>query len=156
MSQFFRTQLEKDHWRLGAVGTTLTVLFIILDLIVFSGRLQSTGTALFYSINLAHTPLLDYAMILLTNYGREVVWGCFIILLWFFGGREGKLTAFILLITFLSLAIPGESLKLLEFRPRPFEILHNVRLLIPPSTDSSFPSGHALIVSAGAAIACRE
>jgi membrane-associated phospholipid phosphatase len=153
MTRVSETIPERNDRRLNIIGIALIVLFAILDFVVFSGRLQSSDTASFYSINSAHTLAFDYAMIFLSNYGRELLWGCIIILLWFLGNKESKFTAFILIISFLSLTVLGESLKLLEFRQRPFETLLDVRLLVRPPTDSSFPSGHALMVCAGATVA---
>jgi len=153
MTRVSETTSEKNERRLNIIGIALIALFIILGVVVFSGRLQSSDTTLFYSINSTHTLAFDYVMVFLSNYGRELLWGCIIILLWFLGGRESKLTAFILVISFLSLTVLGESLKLLESRQRPFETLLDVRLLVRPPTDSSFPSGHALNACAGATVA---
>lgn len=69
-----------------------------------------------------------------------------------FGGEEGKKTVFLLCVLFLLLTTLSYSLKFLEFRDRPFQTLDRVKLLIAPVYDSSFPSGHALIVMGGATI----
>jgi membrane-associated phospholipid phosphatase len=140
--------------KLIIIGIGLVVVFILLNFLVFSNVLQSMDTALFYVFNVWHPwHLLQVGMILLSNYGREIVWSGLILILWLFGSKEDKKTALLLVFVFLILLIMGGLIKFLQYRPRPFETLKDVQLLVSPLTDSSFPSGHTLIVSAGAAIA---
>ncbi|MCL4361910.1 phosphatase PAP2 family protein, partial [Candidatus Parvarchaeota archaeon] len=59
-------------------------------------------------------------------------------------------------IVFIAIIIIGLSLKAVYYRPRPFlnPLLSSVdHVLVPKDLDSSFPSGHALIVAGGAAVA---
>ena len=61
-----------------------------------------------------------------------------------------------LVIVFIAIIIIGLSLKAVYYRPRPFlnPLLSSVdHVLVPKDLDSSFPSGHALIVACGAAVA---
>jgi membrane-associated phospholipid phosphatase len=90
-------------------------------------------------------------MIYLSLYGREVFWIVTIVLLFTLGGRAGKKTALILSLTIIALIPIGSIAKQSIERPRP--IIPTNDFLIPADTEFSFPSGHALIVSAGAAIA---
>jgi undecaprenyl-diphosphatase len=47
----------------------------------------------------------------------------------------------------------GYIVKGLDGRIRPYDAIEGTRLLVPPESDSSFPSGHTFIVAGGAAIA---
>ncbi len=90
-------------------------------------------------------------MVLLTKYGREVVWTAAAALIFIFGGRVGRKTAIIMAIAMLVLIPTGSVIKEMVERPRP--LVPPSDLLLAQDTDFSFPSGHAVIVSAGAAIA---
>lgn len=142
-----------SKWKLNLLGIALVIVFITIDFSIFSHLFQSIDISLFYSINTEYSsPILDFIMVLLTTYGRELFWSVLIVAIFVLGGEEGKKTAFLLGVLFALLTVLGYSLKLLEFRYRPFQTLNGVRLLISPEYDSSFPSGHALIVMGGAAI----
>jgi membrane-associated phospholipid phosphatase len=88
-------------------------------------------------------------MVYLTLYGRDLFWVSITILLFVFGGRSGKKTAFVLSIVLLTLIPIGIAAKEIIERPRP--LIPETGFLIPADSKFSFPSGHALIVSAGAA-----
>jgi membrane-associated phospholipid phosphatase len=88
-------------------------------------------------------------MVYLTLYGRDLFWVSITILLFVFGGRSGKKTAFVLSIVLLTLIPIGIAAKEIVERPRP--LIPETGFLIPADSKFSFPSGHALIVSAGAA-----
>ena len=90
-------------------------------------------------------------MIWLTKFGREIFWPVAIILLFILGGWTGKKTAVVIAISMLVLIPMGELAKDMVARPRPAK--PQVDFLIPADKEFSFPSGHALIVSAGAAVA---
>ncbi len=90
-------------------------------------------------------------MILLTNYGREVFWPVAIILLFILGGWTGKKTAVVIAISMIVLIPIGVIAKDVVARPRP--IIPKSDYLIAADSEFSFPSGHALIVSAGATVA---
>lgn len=105
-------------------------------------------TTLFQKINITHGKILDTIMIQLSKYGRELVWISVIILLAVLGKKDGRKTAVLLTITFLILIPLGTVLKNEIDRARP----SSDNLLINADSDPSFPSGHAIIVSAGATI----
>lgn len=89
-------------------------------------------------------------MVLLTDYGREVVWGLLVIGMFLVGGRRTKLLAMELAILFVAGIIIGDIAKILVDRLRPYAVDSSIILRVPAETDSSYPSGHALIVSIGA------
>jgi len=126
-------------------------LFAIVTLLVFSGRLQAADAeaALLvngYGLGSFGTSLMQ----LFTNYGRELVWGLLVLVMLLFGNRNTKIMALELGVLFLLGILVGDISKILLPRPRPFPAVP-LTLRIPNETDSSYPSGHALIVSIGAA-----
>jgi membrane-associated phospholipid phosphatase len=90
-------------------------------------------------------------MIWSTKYGRDVFWPIVIILLFVLGGWTGKKTATVIAISMLVLIPLGIMAKELVSRPRPE--IPKADFLIAADKDYGFPSGEALIVSAGAAAA---
>jgi membrane-associated phospholipid phosphatase len=88
-------------------------------------------------------------MIWLTHFGREVFWPIAIISLFIFGGWTGKKTAVVIAISMLVLIPLGVVAKDIVARPRP--VIPKSDFLIAADKEYAFPSGHALIVSAGAA-----
>ena len=104
----------------------------------------------FLGINNSHSPAFNQLMIWLTKYGREVFWPIAIILLFILGGRSGKKTAIVIAISMLVLVPLGTIAKDIVARPRP-EIPKS-DYLIAADSEYAYPSGHALIVSAGAAV----
>ena len=81
-------------------------------------------------------------------YGREVVWSMAIILLFFIGGWTGKKTAIVMTLVIIVLIPIGTAAKEIVARPRP--IIPKSDFLLAADSEYSFPSGHAMIVSAGA------
>lgn len=58
--------------------------------------------------------------------------------------RKTRLSGFLLLIALLSTHLVNNLfLKELVNRPRPYETIDAVRLLLPPQAETSFPSGHS-------------
>src|SRR5207247_9127135 len=88
--------------------------------------------------------------LLLTLYGANVVSARLVLVLFLFGNRNTKVLALELGVLFLIGALLADLSKILLPRPRPFPAIP-VTLRVPNETDSSYPSGHALIVSIGAA-----
>ncbi len=84
-------------------------------------------------------------------YGREVVWSMAIILLFVIGGWTGKKTAIVMTLAIIVLIPIGTAAKEIVARPRP--IIPKSDFLLAADSEYSFPSGHAMIVSAGAASA---
>jgi membrane-associated phospholipid phosphatase len=89
-------------------------------------------------------------MILLTKYGREVVWTIAGILIFLFGGSTGRRVAIVMALSMLVLIPIGTIAKEVVARPRP--IIEQDDFLIDSYPDFSYPSGHAMIVSAGTTI----
>jgi undecaprenyl-diphosphatase len=104
----------------------------------------------FLEVNNSHSLILDQMMIWLTKYGREVFWPIAIILLFVLGGLKGKKTALVIAISMLVLVPLGLLAKNVVARPRP--TIPKSDFLIAADSEYTFPSGHALIVSAGAAV----
>lgn len=105
---------------------------------------------LFVSINKAHLQILDKMLIYLTQFGREIFWALVIFLLFIFGKKTGRKTAIILFLSILVLIPLGAITKEVIRRLRP--VISEPNFLLLASPGYSYPSGHALIVSAGAAI----
>ena len=112
--------------------------------------LISKDTYAFLKINNSHHPAFNQFMILLTEYGREVVWSIAIILLFIIGGWTGKKTALVMGLAMLVLIPVVNVAKEIVARPRP--IIPQTDFLIAADSKYAFPSGHATIVSAGAAV----
>jgi membrane-associated phospholipid phosphatase len=103
----------------------------------------------FLDINNSHYPVFNQIMIWLSKFGREIFWPVAIILLFILGGWTGKKNAVVIAISMLVLIPIGELAKDIIARPRP--IIPQVDFLITADKDYAFPSGHAVLVSAGAA-----
>jgi len=87
-------------------------------------------------------------MNILSNFGREYFWIVIPILLFIFGGINGRIVAIIIFISFI-LVIPFTILiKDLVDRDRPLVYYEPSVNKLP--LDESYPSGHASMVSAGA------
>ncbi|MGC1426014.1 MAG: phosphatase PAP2 family protein [Nitrosotalea sp.] len=131
------------------ISAILLASFAILAFLI-SGNSEVTkwDTSSFQSINNPHGKTFSKIMVDFTKYGREVVWISVIVLLAVLGKKDGRKAAVLLTIAFLILIPLGTVLKNEIDRSRP----STENLLVNSDHDSSFPSGHAVIVSAGAAI----
>ena len=89
-------------------------------------------------------------MLLFSQYGRGVAWTLTGAMLFIFGGWTGKKTAIVMGITMLILIPIGTIAKETIGRLRP--AMQEAELLMAPGTGYSFPSGHAVITSSGAAL----
>src|SRR5688500_9756165 len=87
-------------------------------------------------------------MVYVTLYGREYTWGPVLIALFLLGGVVGRKTAIITGLSIIILVLVGGEIKNIIDRDRP-ELANNIYLLEEESK-KSYPSGHALIASAGA------
>ncbi len=131
-------------------------LFLLLAVIVkILGEDFSPNAQLFLLIYGAQTALLNQVMIGLSNFGREYFWISVVLILWVFGQPRQRKAAFLLVVIFILAIILGEVSKLLINAPRPNLTLSSAKVLIQ-ETDSSFPSGHAVIVSAGAVLCLAQ
>ena len=98
----------------------------------------------------SHSNLIDDFMIVLSTYGREIVWAAVIVFMSIFTGWKGKKIALIIVISFLIVMPLNTLFKYFFERPRPSIEVQELGIL--PKNDFAYPSGHASIVSAGAAI----
>jgi undecaprenyl-diphosphatase len=132
------------------LAAILLASFAVLSFLVSSNNVEITkwDTTSFQAINNPHGKTLNKIMVDLTKYGREYVWIPVILLLSVLGKKDGRKAAVLLTIAFLILIPLGTVLKNEIDRARP----SSVNLLAHADSDPSFPSGHATIVSAGAAI----
>lgn len=89
------------------------------------------------------TPILDRTMVDITSLGNfSILWLAFIII--FLSTKEYKRVGKVMIIGFiLNIIIVNLLLKNIFDRSRPFEVVGNFDLLIPPLKDGSFPSGHS-------------
>ncbi len=139
------------------VSIILISAFIILALVVSpksilkSNSLTNQDNRLFLRINSSHFQVLNQFMIYLTQYGREIFWILVIFFLFIFGKKTGKKTAIVMSISMIVLIPIGIITKEIIERPRP--IVPETDYLVAADSEYAFPSGHALIVSSGAAIA---
>lgn len=146
-----------------ATSVVIFTLFLLFAIIVspkvnlnsinaryHNSPIVKADSSAFLGINNSHSPAFNQFMIWLTKYGREVFWPIAIILLFILGGRSGKKTAIVIAISMLALVPLGTIAKDIVARPRP-EIPKS-DYLIAADSEYAYPSGHALIVSAGAAV----
>ena len=152
--------------RYFTASAIILALFILLSILIspkikFNGSSNNSYSSpspvikadsiTFLDVNNSHSKILNQLMILLTNYGREVFWPIAIILLFVLGGWTGKNTAVVIAISMIVLIPIGAIAKESIARPRP--IIPKSDYLIAADSEFAFPSGHALIVSAGATVA---
>lgn len=97
-----------------------------------------------------HSDHIDYFMILLSTYGREIVWSAVIVFMGIFAGWKGKKIAVIMVISFLIITPLNTLFKNFFERLRP--VVERQEIDLAQKTDYSYPSGHASIVSGGALI----
>lgn len=140
---------------------SLLVSFLILAALVspkidkdhnpnsISYKVTSADFQAFLHTNNSHYKQLDQFMIFMTTFGRELVWAAAGILLFVFGGVAGRKVIMVMAIVMLVLIPLGVFSKGVIGRPRP--IIPDEDFLISPDKELAFPSGHAIIVSAGSA-----
>jgi undecaprenyl-diphosphatase len=131
--------------------------FILLSFIVINksnnlyfDKIINVDISLFIAINDFHIKLpaeVDQFMIIITLYGREIFLPFVLLLIFIFGGKNGRKTVIITGISILIL-IPTVSItKDYIERPRPF--IPGFDPLMSADTNYSFPSGHSTLVIAG-------
>ncbi len=131
--------------------------FILLSFIVINksnniyfDNIINVDISLFIAINEFQVKLpteLDQFMIVITLYGREIFLPFVLILIFIFGGKNGRKTVIITGISILML-IPIVSItKDYIERPRPF--VPDLDPLMSTDTNYSFPSGHSTLIVAG-------
>ncbi len=107
---------------------------------------ESISSLIYHS----HYEPMDDFMILLSNYGREIVWVGVIVFMSIFAGWKGKKIAVIIIISFLIIIPLNTVFKNFFERNRP--PVEKQEIHVPEKTDFAYPSGHASIVAAGAVI----
>lgn len=137
----------------------ILIIFCILALLVspkfdvgFAQSLVREDNVLFLWLNAEqqHQPILDEFMTLMTQYGRELVWPIVILTLFIFGGAIGKKTAVTMALVMITLIPIGVLSKEIVSRPRPF--IPETEILLAADSQYAYPSGHSMIVAAGAAV----
>lgn len=132
-------------------GLVSFAIFLIITYLVISGATQSPDAKLalvIYHMNIGSG--LSSLVIFASIYGREYFWIPVVAVMLIFGKKDTKLLAIEFAALFIVGIIAGEAMKYIMFRARPFETLSGIIPRVPADTDSSYPSGHALIVSIGA------
>ena len=149
--RFRKAGLLIDWKRFVFAGLSSFILFVILTGLVVSGLTQAVDFQAAILVNRADLGQTGtWIMVLFTNYGREVVWSLLVLVMLLFGGRSTKLLGIELAILLVAGIVIGDVAKVLIQRPRP-PLGQIVLRGVPAETDFSYPSGHALIVSIGAA-----
>jgi membrane-associated phospholipid phosphatase len=136
----------------GATAFILLAAFVALAVLIYQNNSQvvsfdNSGLA---AINHPGEKILDKIMITLSKYGREFVWIPVVAILFVFGRKDGRRAAVFLTISFLILIPLGSVIKSEIDRQRPD--LPDNNILVKNEKDPSFPSGHAVMVSAGATV----
>jgi membrane-associated phospholipid phosphatase len=133
------------------IGLLSTVSFLVVTALVFSNVTQAADSQLAVAINHADFGAAFTAlMVIAAEYGREYFWVPVVGVMLVLGSGRTKLLAMELAVLFVVGIAMGEILKYAVFRPRPFESITTIITRVPTDLDSSYPSGHALIVTIGA------
>lgn len=134
------------------VGLASLLLFLVLTALVFTDATQGPDAQLALAINGAYLgPILNELMVLSAEFGREYFWVPVVGIMLVAGDRNTKLLAIELAGLFVVGIVAGEIMKFALYRPRPYETVQGIVARLAVDMDSSYPSGHALIVSMGAA-----
>jgi undecaprenyl-diphosphatase len=138
------------------MSITCIVAFIILGIILSPKlgyqvpaiiKFDETISSLIYN---SHSNIIDDFMILMSMYGREIVWSAVIVFMSIFVGWKGRKIAVIIVISFLIIMPLNTLFKNFFERNRPQ--VERQEIPVPQKTDFAYPSGHASIVAAGALI----
>ncbi len=134
-----------------AAGASFLALFLITAQLVFSKATQSLDAQLTLAIYNANPgPTITSLLVLASKYGREIFWTGLTVLMLLLGKHNTKQLALQLSVLFITGIIAGDLVKLLTYRSRPFNTVPGITALVAQDSDSSFPSGHVLIVTIGA------
>lgn len=113
--------------------------------------LIAEDTNVFLQVNKYHFALLDQFMVLVTQFGRELVWPITIVVLFIFGGKKAAIIMALVMITLIPIGILSKEIVA---RPRPF--IPNTEVILAADSQYAYPSGHSMIVAAGATVALAE
>ena len=138
------------------LGVLAVIGFVaVADAVFYSGPARAADTAAAIWVNgLQVGGFLNALLVDASLYGREYFWVALVGIMVLFGDRDTKALAVNLSILFVAGILAGDALKaeLIRNRP-PLDLGSRIVVRVPLDTDSSFPSGHAVIVSIGAAFA---
>ena len=136
-----------------AVGLAGLAGFAVVTALVVSGVSQTVDLQAVLAVNHYDLgPVGTSLMVLLTTYGREVVWSLLVIIMFLIGSKRTKLLAMELAVLFVAGIVVGEFAKIAIDRMRPSMAAGIIYRITGSPTDLlAYPSGHALIVSIGAA-----
>jgi undecaprenyl-diphosphatase len=116
-------------------------------------EILNQNISLFYFINRGmDNSVFDFFMPLITNFGSLTAWSLLCGLIFIFGGKKGRKVAILGLLALFISNVAVSYLKLIIAEPRPFFVLPNVDLLVPPNELYSFPSGHSASSFAAATV----
>jgi len=120
--------------------------------------LSNVDLEFFYLINhTLHNSVLDKFMPFLSNAGEGgLIWIVISMVLFATGRSAAKKAAFLMLVALLISYLTGECFKYLFQRPRPFETIPDVELLVRPVHSFSFPSEHAANAFAAGFVLMRK
>jgi len=128
-------------------------LCLVTGLVFFDNATRVANSQLALSMNADRGAAFTAVMVAASRYGREYFWICIVGLMLAFGKRETKLMTLELVLLFGVGIVVGETMKYVLYEPRPFVTMTDIVTRVPKDYDSSFPSGHALIVAIGATFA---
>jgi membrane-associated phospholipid phosphatase len=134
------------------LGIVSLLLFVVVAFLVFENITQAFDARLALLLNSDQGSVVTTVMVDATLYGREDFWIPIVIIMFLLGKRDTKLLAIELAVLFIVGIAAGDLLKYVAYRPRPIYTI-SVVARVALETDSSFPSGHALITSIGAVFA---
>ena len=106
--------------------------------------------SMFLVIVNSHCETINQFMVLLTIYGREIFVLLVIIIVFLTGKKRGRKIAALTILVMIILIPIGMLAKQITEQPRP--TIPESDFLIAADSEFAFPSGHALMVSGGAAI----
>ena len=136
------------------IGTAFLAVFVVIFLFVNYDISSGFDASVFKLINSTlNVSSLNSFFVALSEYGREYFWIPVVALIWFLGKEKEKKGALLMVAVFIVIMIVGTLIKDGYYRARPFLSLSGVNVLIAMPADSSFPSGHAMIVIGGAVAA---
>jgi len=133
----------QDTDSLNEVGLLLSEVFLVLKAFDINWFMQINHNL--------QNPFFDWIMPAISKAGQGgLLWIILGLVLIIFGRPDIKKAAFLMLTALFAGYVAGdEVLKQIFQRPRPFEAIAGVNLLVAPPGSFSFPSGHAT-----AAFAC--
>ncbi|MGZ7115901.1 MAG: phosphatase PAP2 family protein [Methanobacterium sp.] len=105
---------------------------------------SNTDIQIFYLINVyMQNTFFDFIMPILSEIGYFSFWILISIIIFFIGGEKGRKVALVCIIALIAGYFVSEILKIMVARPRPYEVLEGVRVLVTTS-GYSWPSGHSV------------